>query len=87
MQACEKETCGQEVATTEEEEKMKWELAIRWIAKMLAAVLPLVTPSIKKELEKFLVELHAKALRSKNPVDDYLTKFLLDLMGIEYNDE
>lgn len=65
---------------------MNWEAAFKWIAKMLAAIMPMVTPAIKKELEKFLVDLHARALKTKNPVDDYVTSFFLDLMGIEHGD-
>ena len=61
---------------------MTSELMFKWIAKLLSAILPLVTPAIKKELEKFVVELHEKALKTENPVDDYLTNFLLDVLGV-----
>ena len=61
---------------------MTWELALKWTARMLGAIMPMLTPAIKKELERFIVDLHAKALKTKNPLDDYITKFLMDLFGL-----
>ena len=62
---------------------MTSELMMKWVAKLLAAILPLVTPALKEELEKFVKALHEKALTTPNPVDDYITKFLMDILGLK----
>ena len=62
---------------------MTSELMFKWIAKLLSAILPMITPAIKKELEGFVIELHEKALKTENPVDDYLTTFLMNILGVK----
>jgi hypothetical protein len=54
-----------------------------WVAKLIGAMMPMVTPAIKDELEVLLKKLHDKAIATDNPIDDYLTQFLLDIMGIK----
>ena len=62
---------------------MNWKSVLSWLAKLLATILPMVTPAIRDELFELLKKLHEKALKTDNPFDDYLTQFLLDLFGIE----
>jgi len=62
---------------------MKWETVVEWLGKILGMVLPVLTPSIKDELFSFLKKLHEKAVETDNPIDDFLTQFLLDIFGVE----
>ena len=62
---------------------MNWKVIMEWIAKFLGVLLPMVTPAIKTEAEELLKKLHAKALETDNPIDDYFTQFLLDIFGIK----
>jgi len=61
---------------------MTWELALKWMARILAAVMPIVSPALKKELTRFFTDLHEKALKTKNPVDDFITGLFLYLLGL-----
>ena len=57
-----------------------------WIVNILiqvfSTILPVITPSLKKELEDFLVGLYNKAKETPNPWDDFLLKFLLRMLSI-----
>lgn len=57
-----------------------------WIITMLmqifSTIMPIITPSLKKALEEFLLELYEKAKETTNPWDDFLLKFLLRILGI-----
>jgi len=57
-----------------------------WIINLLiqvfSTILPVITPSLKKELEDFLLGLYNKAKETPNPWDDFLIKFLLRIMNI-----
>jgi len=55
---------------------------IELLIKILAALLPLITPSIRKALEEFLLDLYKKALETPNPWDDFLVKFFLRILNI-----
>jgi len=59
---------------------------IELLIKILAALLPLITPTLRKELEKFLLNWYEKAKETPNPWDDFLAKFLLRILGIEVPD-
>ena len=59
---------------------------IELVVKVLGLILPVMTPSIRTALEKFLKELYAKAKESPNPWDDFVVKFLMRILGIEVPD-
>lgn len=56
---------------------------IELVAKILGLILPVVTPELRRLLEKFLLDFYAKAKETPNPWDDFLAKFLLRILGIE----
>lgn len=57
---------------------------IIWIvAQILGGVLPLVTPSLKKALESFLLELYEKSVENMNPWDDFLIRFIMRFLGMK----
>ena len=56
---------------------------IELIIKIFSLILPVVTPELRKMLEKFLLEFYAKAKETPNPWDDFLAKFLLRILGID----
>ena len=55
---------------------------IELLIKILAALLPLITPALRKELERFLLDWYKKAIETPNPWDDFLAKFFLRILGI-----
>jgi len=61
-------------------------IGFTWIINILiqvfSTILPVITPTLKKELEDFLLSLYGKAKESPNPWDDFLMKFLLRVLGI-----
>ncbi len=60
---------------------------INIIGMILMPVLRAMTPVIERELEEFLLKMHAKALKTDNPVDDMFTGFLLDMFDIPRSEE
>lgn len=60
-----------------------WEWLARLLATLLAPLLVVLSAFIRKELEKFLVDLYKRALETENPWDDWFVGFLLDIMKIE----
>jgi len=52
------------------------------LIKTLAAILPILTPMIKKALEEFLTDLYKKAVETPNPWDDFVIRFLLRILSI-----
>jgi hypothetical protein len=56
---------------------------INLVLQVLGTILPVVTPSIRELLEKFLKDFYAKAKETPNPWDDFLAKFLMRILGIE----
>lgn len=59
---------------------------IELVVKVLGLILPVITPSLREMLEKFLKEFYAKAKETPNPWDDFLAKFLMRILGIEVPD-
>jgi hypothetical protein len=61
-------------------------IAFTWIInlliKALGALLPILTPIIKRELEEFLTALYKKAVETPNPWDDFVVRFLLRILSI-----
>jgi hypothetical protein len=61
-------------------------IGFTWLVNILiqvfSTVMPVVTPSLKKELEDFLKGLYKKAEETPNPWDDFLVKFLLRMMNM-----
>jgi hypothetical protein len=55
---------------------------IELVLKVLGTILPVVTPSIREMLEKFLNDFYAKAKETPNPWDDFLAKFLMRMLGM-----
>ena len=62
-------------------------MSLTWIIdlviKILSLILPVVTPELRRMLEKFLKDFYEKAKETPNPWDDFLAKFLLRILGIE----
>jgi hypothetical protein len=56
---------------------------INLVLQVLGTILPVVTPSIRELLEKFLKDFYVKAKETPNPWDDFLAKFLMRILGIE----
>lgn len=61
---------------------MTWAKVIGFIARLLGALLPVISPEIKKLFEDSLRELYKRALATPNPIDDVFAKALCDLMGV-----
>lgn len=61
-------------------------IGFTWIITILvqifSTIMPIITPTLKKEMEDFLLGLYAKAKESPNPWDDFLLKFLLRMLNI-----
>lgn len=57
-----------------------------WIVSMLLTVLkviiPVISPTLRDELEKVMLTLYQKAMETDNPWDDFLMRFLLRILGI-----
>lgn len=60
---------------------------INLLINALGAILPVLTPIIKRELEVFLTALYKKAMETPNPWDDYLVRFLLRILSIPIPEE
>jgi len=52
------------------------------LVQIFSTIMPIITPTLKKELEEFLTGLYNKAKETPNPWDDFLLKFLLRMLGI-----
>ena len=59
-----------------------WTWIVDLLIKVLAAIIPAISPAIREELEGLLLALYAKAVESPNPWDDFLVRFLLRIMQI-----
>lgn len=60
---------------------------IRILILFLTPLLRAITPTLKVELEKFLLKFYAKAMSTENPLDDMLAGFLLNIFDIDEPDE
>lgn len=63
-----------------------WTWVVELLIRALGVLMPIVTPSLREALETFLKDLYAKAKETANPWDDFLTKFLMRILGIEFTD-
>lgn len=59
-----------------------WTWIVDMLIRILAALLPILTPTIREELERFLLAWYAKAMETTNPWDDFLARFLLRILQI-----
>lgn len=59
-----------------------WTWLITLLVKALKVLMPIITPVIREELEKFLLEWYAKTLETPNPWDDFVARFLLRIFDI-----
>ena len=50
---------------------------------LLQAIFAAVTPTLKKELDKFALNLYVRARGTPNQADDIATAFLLAMLGLE----
>jgi len=55
---------------------------IELLIKIMASLLPIISPHLRKALEEFLTDLYKKASETPNPWDDFLVKFLLRMLLI-----
>ena len=53
------------------------------VATLLNALVAALSPNIKKLLADFLQSLYVRAVKTENPVDDILVKFLAEMLGVE----
>ena len=59
-----------------------WTWIIDIMIKALGGLLPLITPTLAKELQDFLVAQYKKALETPNPWDDFLYRLILRILSI-----
>jgi len=59
-----------------------WSWIIDLLIKALSVVMPILTPTLRKALEDFLLDWYKKALETANPWDDFVARLLLRLLGI-----
>jgi len=59
---------------------LKW--VIRLVLLLLKPIMTIVTPTLRKELESFLVAYYKKAEETENPWDDFLALFLLNIFDV-----
>ena len=57
------------------------------LVQIFSTIMPIITPSIKKALEEFLLDLYERAKETTNPWDDFLIKFLLRILNIPISGE
>jgi len=59
----------------------KWLVSI--LVAVLGAILSVVSPKIREELENFVSHLEEKAKETPNPADDMLVDFLKHILGMK----
>jgi len=65
-----------------ESNSIGWTWIVSMLLTVLAAIIPVLSPALRGELEKAMLSLYAKAMESDNPWDDFLMRFLLRILGI-----
>jgi hypothetical protein len=61
---------------------MTWSFWVNLAAKIVGAILSLVTPEIKQLLADLLNNLYKKAVATPNPWDDKLVELLAEIVGV-----
>lgn len=61
-----------------------WTWVVELLIKALGVLMPIVTPTLRETLETFLKDLYSKAKETANPWDDFLIKFLMRILGIQF---
>ena len=61
---------------------MTWSLIVGLVLKLVTPIMSVVTPTLRHELQDWLVEYYKRAEETSNPWDDILAGFLLDVLGI-----
>lgn len=59
-----------------------WTWLIKVVLSALSIIMPVITPVLREELERFLVSYYQKAVETPNPWDDFLARFLLRILSI-----
>lgn len=59
-----------------------WTWIVNLLVAVLKVILPVLSPTLREELEKVMVSLYNKAMETDNPWDDFLMRFLLRILGI-----
>lgn len=59
-----------------------WTWIVNLLIAVLKVILPVLSPTLRDELEKVMVSLYNKAMETDNPWDDFLMRFLLRILGI-----
>ncbi len=61
---------------------MFWQQMIQMLVRVLASLLAGVTPAIAVKLKDLLTGLYVEALKTDNPMDDFVLGLLLDILAI-----
>ena len=59
-----------------------WRWLLGLIGLILKPLLKAMTPDLEQEWEKILISFYHKALKTDNPVDDLLMRFVLEIFDI-----
>lgn len=60
---------------------------INILIKILATLFPQISDELRTSLERFLLDFYSNALRTDNPWDDFLARFLLRIFSIPFPPE
>jgi len=62
-------------------------ISFNWLVKIIISVLSpvisIITPEIKTALETYIKDLYVKAKATENVWDDFLIKFIADILGVK----
>lgn len=61
---------------------VSWWWLINLIVDILRPLVDIVSPTIRKRLEDFLIDFYNDAIETENPYDDFLARFLLRIFAI-----
>lgn len=59
-----------------------WTWIVSMLLSVLAVIMPVLSPALREELVKVMLNLYEKAMATENPWDDFLMRFLLRILGI-----
>lgn len=59
-----------------------WTWIINLVLAVLKVIMPVLSPTLREELNKLMLSLYEKAMATDNPWDDFLMRFLLRILGI-----
>lgn len=65
---------------------ISWFWIVHIMTNCIRPLVDIVSPTIRKELEDFLINLYNKAIETDNPWDDFLARFLLRIFAIRIPD-